>query len=97
MRVTHFGSPLLKLASFGGCQFVTFLLWDLLGHRCYLCDDEVQYCNSNRLGQVVDYVRKQAGSTTPESGKIIFLNIDCNVGIYYLWVFSFTYCIIAYS
>uniref|UniRef100_A0A667HDW7 Ubiquitin carboxyl-terminal hydrolase 16 n=1 Tax=Lynx canadensis TaxID=61383 RepID=A0A667HDW7_LYNCA len=34
---------------------------------CYLCDDEVQYCSSNRLGQVVDYVRKQAGITTPKS------------------------------
>lgn len=34
---------------------------------CYLCDDEVQYCSSNRLGQVVDYVRKQAGITAPES------------------------------
>ncbi|XP_007124798.1 ubiquitin carboxyl-terminal hydrolase 16 isoform X3 [Physeter macrocephalus] len=33
---------------------------------CYLCDDEVQYCNSNRLGQVVDYVRKQAGITAPK-------------------------------
>ncbi|XP_036869065.2 ubiquitin carboxyl-terminal hydrolase 16 isoform X5 [Manis javanica] len=48
-------------------MFVTFLLCDLLGHRCYLCDDEVQYCSSNRLGQVVDYVRKQAGITTPKS------------------------------
>uniref|UniRef100_A0A667I3I9 Ubiquitin carboxyl-terminal hydrolase 16 n=1 Tax=Lynx canadensis TaxID=61383 RepID=A0A667I3I9_LYNCA len=36
---------------------------------CYLCDDEVQYCSSNRLGQVVDYVRKQAGITTPKSAK----------------------------
>ncbi|XP_019510506.1 PREDICTED: ubiquitin carboxyl-terminal hydrolase 16 isoform X7 [Hipposideros armiger] len=34
---------------------------------CYLCDDEVQYCSSNRLGQVVDYIRKQAGITTPKS------------------------------
>ncbi|XP_057552442.1 ubiquitin carboxyl-terminal hydrolase 16 isoform X3 [Hippopotamus amphibius kiboko] len=34
---------------------------------CYLCDDEVQYCNSNRLGQVVDYVRKQAGITAAKS------------------------------
>ncbi|XP_036205443.1 ubiquitin carboxyl-terminal hydrolase 16 isoform X3 [Myotis myotis] len=34
---------------------------------CYLCDDEVQYCSSNRLGQVVDYVRKQARLTAPES------------------------------
>ncbi|KAK1344394.1 hypothetical protein QTO34_014961 [Cnephaeus nilssonii] len=34
---------------------------------CYLCDDEVQYCSSNRLGQVVDYVRKQARITAPES------------------------------
>nr|XP_058921417.1 ubiquitin carboxyl-terminal hydrolase 16 isoform X5 [Kogia breviceps] len=33
---------------------------------CYLCDDEVQYCSSNRLGQVVDYVRKQAGITAPK-------------------------------
>nr|KAF6269193.1 ubiquitin specific peptidase 16 [Pipistrellus kuhlii] len=36
---------------------------------CYLCDDEVQYCSSNRLGQVVDYVRKQAHITAPESAK----------------------------
>ncbi|XP_005861795.1 PREDICTED: ubiquitin carboxyl-terminal hydrolase 16 isoform X3 [Myotis brandtii] len=34
---------------------------------CYLCDDEVQYCSSNRLGQMVDYVRKQARLTAPES------------------------------
>lgn len=34
---------------------------------CYLCDDEVQYCSSNRLGQVVDYVRKQAGIATPKA------------------------------
>ncbi|XP_070263412.1 ubiquitin carboxyl-terminal hydrolase 16 isoform X4 [Myotis yumanensis] len=33
---------------------------------CYLCDDEVQYCGSNRLGQVVDHVRKQARLTAPE-------------------------------
>ncbi|KAM5281532.1 ubiquitin carboxyl-terminal hydrolase 16 isoform 2-T2 [Ctenodactylus gundi] len=31
---------------------------------CYLCDDEVQYCSSSRLGQVVDYVRRQASVTT---------------------------------
>ncbi|XP_006862573.1 PREDICTED: ubiquitin carboxyl-terminal hydrolase 16 isoform X2 [Chrysochloris asiatica] len=36
---------------------------------CYMCDEEVQYCTSNRLGQVVDYVRKQAGITTPKSAK----------------------------
>ncbi|EPQ04950.1 Ubiquitin carboxyl-terminal hydrolase 16 [Myotis brandtii] len=36
---------------------------------CYLCDDEVQYCSSNRLGQMVDYVRKQARLTAPESAK----------------------------
>nr|XP_003410366.1 ubiquitin carboxyl-terminal hydrolase 16 isoform X1 [Loxodonta africana] len=34
---------------------------------CYMCDDEVQYCHSNRLGQVVDYIRKQAGLTTLQS------------------------------
>ncbi|XP_053420914.1 ubiquitin carboxyl-terminal hydrolase 16 isoform X4 [Nycticebus coucang] len=33
---------------------------------CYLCDGEVQYCSSSRLGQVVDYVRKQASVTTPK-------------------------------
>nr|XP_060626441.1 ubiquitin carboxyl-terminal hydrolase 16 isoform X2 [Anolis sagrei ordinatus] len=27
---------------------------------CYLCDNEVQYSSSSRLGQLVDYVRKQA-------------------------------------
>ncbi|KAM5335753.1 ubiquitin carboxyl-terminal hydrolase 16 isoform 2-T2 [Glossophaga mutica] len=36
---------------------------------CYLCDDEVQYCSSHRLGQVVDYVRKQARVTTSEPAK----------------------------
>ncbi|XP_012512836.1 PREDICTED: ubiquitin carboxyl-terminal hydrolase 16 isoform X2 [Propithecus coquereli] len=36
---------------------------------CYICDDEVQYCSSNRLGQVVDYVRKQASITTPKPEK----------------------------
>ncbi|XP_007941702.1 ubiquitin carboxyl-terminal hydrolase 16 [Orycteropus afer afer] len=34
---------------------------------CYMCDDEVQYCSSNRLGQVVDYIRKQADITTSKS------------------------------
>ncbi|KAM9635772.1 ubiquitin carboxyl-terminal hydrolase 16 isoform 4-T5 [Trichechus inunguis] len=36
---------------------------------CYLCDDEVQYCRSNRLGQAVDYIRKQAGITSLQSAK----------------------------
>ncbi|XP_004468717.1 ubiquitin carboxyl-terminal hydrolase 16 isoform X2 [Dasypus novemcinctus] len=36
---------------------------------CYMCDAEVQYCSSNRLGQVVDYIRKQVGITTPKSAK----------------------------
>nr|XP_045006579.1 ubiquitin carboxyl-terminal hydrolase 16 isoform X2 [Jaculus jaculus] len=30
---------------------------------CYSCDEEVLYCSSNRLRQVVDYVRKQVGIT----------------------------------
>ncbi|XP_055965448.1 ubiquitin carboxyl-terminal hydrolase 16 isoform X2 [Sorex fumeus] len=38
---------------------------------CYLCDEEVQYCSSNRLGQVVDYIRKQAGITTSKAAKDI--------------------------
>ncbi|XP_021065769.1 ubiquitin carboxyl-terminal hydrolase 16 isoform X4 [Mus pahari] len=36
---------------------------------CYKCDEEVKYCSSNRLGQVVDYVRKQAGVTTSKPEK----------------------------
>ncbi|XP_074853357.1 ubiquitin carboxyl-terminal hydrolase 16 isoform X3 [Carettochelys insculpta] len=32
---------------------------------CYLCDNEVPYNSSNRLGQLVDYVRKQACVDTP--------------------------------
>ncbi|XP_028612192.1 ubiquitin carboxyl-terminal hydrolase 16 isoform X2 [Grammomys surdaster] len=36
---------------------------------CYKCDEEVKYCSSNRLGQVVDYVRKQAGITTSKPEK----------------------------
>ncbi|XP_059954560.1 ubiquitin carboxyl-terminal hydrolase 16 isoform X6 [Mesoplodon densirostris] len=43
---------------------------------CYLCDDEVQYCSSNRLGQVVDYVRKQAGITAPKSAAKDSGNIE---------------------
>uniref|UniRef100_A0A2K5XZJ1 Ubiquitin carboxyl-terminal hydrolase 16 n=1 Tax=Mandrillus leucophaeus TaxID=9568 RepID=A0A2K5XZJ1_MANLE len=39
------------------------------GHQCYICDNEVQYCSSNQLGQVVDYVRKQAGITTPKPAE----------------------------
>uniref|UniRef100_D3YVU1 ubiquitinyl hydrolase 1 n=1 Tax=Mus musculus TaxID=10090 RepID=D3YVU1_MOUSE len=36
---------------------------------CYKCDEEVKYCSSNRLGQVVDYVRKQAGVRTSKPEK----------------------------
>ncbi|XP_052015023.1 ubiquitin carboxyl-terminal hydrolase 16 isoform X2 [Apodemus sylvaticus] len=36
---------------------------------CYKCDEEVKYCSSNRLGQVVDYVRKQAGIITSKSAE----------------------------
>ncbi|XP_076799226.1 ubiquitin carboxyl-terminal hydrolase 16 isoform X2 [Arvicanthis niloticus] len=36
---------------------------------CYKCDEEVKYCSSNRLGQVVDYIRKQAGLTTSKPEK----------------------------
>ncbi|XP_028612191.1 ubiquitin carboxyl-terminal hydrolase 16 isoform X1 [Grammomys surdaster] len=36
---------------------------------CYKCDEEVKYCSSNRLGQVVDYVRKQAGITTSKPAE----------------------------
>lgn len=39
------------------------------GYRCYKCDEEIKYCSSNRLGQVVDYVRKQAGRITSKPGK----------------------------
>ncbi|GAB1300406.1 Ubiquitin carboxyl-terminal hydrolase 16 [Apodemus speciosus] len=36
---------------------------------CYKCDEEVKYCSSNRLGQVVDYVRKQAGIITSKPAE----------------------------
>ncbi|XP_048202312.1 ubiquitin carboxyl-terminal hydrolase 16 isoform X3 [Perognathus longimembris pacificus] len=36
---------------------------------CYICDEEVQYCSSKRLGQVVDYIRKQARITTPKTAE----------------------------
>lgn len=36
---------------------------------CYKCDEEVKYCSSNRLGQVVDYVRRQAGTTAPKPAE----------------------------
>uniref|UniRef100_A0A674KA85 ubiquitinyl hydrolase 1 n=1 Tax=Terrapene triunguis TaxID=2587831 RepID=A0A674KA85_9SAUR len=34
---------------------------------CYSCDNEVPYNSSNRLGQLVDYVRKQACVDTPKN------------------------------
>ncbi|XP_034649210.1 ubiquitin carboxyl-terminal hydrolase 16 isoform X1 [Trachemys scripta elegans] len=34
---------------------------------CYLCDNEVPYNSSNRLGQLVDCVRKQACVNTPST------------------------------
>lgn len=37
---------------------------------CYLCDEEVQYCSSNQLGQAVDYIRKQAGIITSKAADI---------------------------
>lgn len=36
---------------------------------CYKCDEEIKYCSSNRLGQVVDYVRKQAGRITSKPAE----------------------------
>ncbi|XP_006899470.1 PREDICTED: ubiquitin carboxyl-terminal hydrolase 16 isoform X2 [Elephantulus edwardii] len=36
---------------------------------CYICDEEVQYRSSNRLGQVVDYIRKQASIMPSKSAK----------------------------
>lgn len=32
---------------------------------CYVCDNEVPYNSSNRLGQLVDYIRKRALAETP--------------------------------
>lgn len=43
---------------------------------CYLCDEEVQYCNSSRLGQVVDYIRKQVGASTPKAAAKDIGNIE---------------------
>uniref|UniRef100_A0A8C3S698 Ubiquitin carboxyl-terminal hydrolase 16 n=1 Tax=Chelydra serpentina TaxID=8475 RepID=A0A8C3S698_CHESE len=37
---------------------------------CYLCDNEVPYNSSNRLGQLVDYVRKQALSKDQENKEL---------------------------
>ncbi|EPQ15109.1 Ubiquitin carboxyl-terminal hydrolase 16 [Myotis brandtii] len=56
----------LTLRSEPHCLVLSLDNWSVW---CYLCDDEVQYCSSNRLGQVVDYVRKQAHLTAPESAK----------------------------
>ncbi|XP_072471036.1 ubiquitin carboxyl-terminal hydrolase 16 isoform X2 [Notamacropus eugenii] len=36
---------------------------------CYLCDEEVQYNSSSRLGQLVDYIRKQTNVKTPRSAS----------------------------
>ncbi|XP_073928954.1 ubiquitin carboxyl-terminal hydrolase 16 isoform X1 [Castor canadensis] len=36
---------------------------------CYICDEEVQYCSSKQLGQVVDFIKKQAALKTPKPEK----------------------------
>ncbi|XP_058517706.1 ubiquitin carboxyl-terminal hydrolase 16 isoform X2 [Ochotona princeps] len=45
------------------CLVLSLVNWSVW---CYICDEEVQYCSSNRLGQAVDYVRKQAGNPAPK-------------------------------
>ncbi|XP_030333725.1 ubiquitin carboxyl-terminal hydrolase 16 isoform X3 [Strigops habroptila] len=40
---------------------VWFSVWTTgVCDRCYICDNEVPYSTSSRLGQTVDYIRKQA-------------------------------------
>ncbi|XP_034284871.1 ubiquitin carboxyl-terminal hydrolase 16 [Pantherophis guttatus] len=34
---------------------------------CYLCDDEIEYNSSNRLGQLVDFIRKQTCVNIPNT------------------------------
>lgn len=41
---------------------------------CYLCDDEVPYNSSTRLGQLVDYVRKETNKQTRVQTSKIVLN-----------------------
>ncbi|KAM6446526.1 ubiquitin carboxyl-terminal hydrolase 16 isoform 1-T2 [Liasis olivaceus] len=36
---------------------------------CYLCDDEIQYNSSTRLGQLVDYIRKQTCMNIPDTAS----------------------------
>ncbi|XP_069060173.1 ubiquitin carboxyl-terminal hydrolase 16 isoform X1 [Pleurodeles waltl] len=40
---------------------------------CYLCDDEVPYSSSTRLGQLVDYVRKERNKQTRVQASKILL------------------------
>ena len=48
-------------------QSTLVLLWN----RCYLCDNEVQYGSSTQLGQLVDYVRKQAHMNLRKPGELL--------------------------
>lgn len=41
------------------------------GNRCYICDNEVPYTTSTRLGQTVDYVRKQVCIDLARTGKYL--------------------------
>lgn len=38
-------------------------------HRCYICDNEVPYSTSTRLGQTVDYIKKQVCVSSSRLGK----------------------------
>ncbi|XP_001373230.2 ubiquitin carboxyl-terminal hydrolase 16 isoform X2 [Monodelphis domestica] len=43
------------------CLVLSLYNWSVW---CYLCDEEVQYSSSDRLGQLVDYIRKQINVKT---------------------------------
>uniref|UniRef100_A0A8C7E161 ubiquitinyl hydrolase 1 n=1 Tax=Naja naja TaxID=35670 RepID=A0A8C7E161_NAJNA len=38
---------------------------------CYLCDDEIQYNSSSRLGQLVGFIRKQTCVNIPNTGQLL--------------------------
>ncbi|XP_075450039.1 ubiquitin carboxyl-terminal hydrolase 16 isoform X2 [Ascaphus truei] len=48
------------------CMVLNFDMWSVW---CYLCDNEVPYINSSRLGQLVEYIQKKAKANvqTPPS------------------------------
>ncbi|XP_053310528.1 ubiquitin carboxyl-terminal hydrolase 16 [Spea bombifrons] len=55
--LNHYNTP----RSVPHCLVLSCDMWSVW---CYICDDEVPYTNTNRLGQLVEYIQKKSKANT---------------------------------